>query len=1626
MPTKTVRISVLANTSDSQAQVSKLADKLKSLTKNVIGLDMPEVDEVTERLDGIKERLKSLVDGADIGVKLDDNGANAELDDIKAHLADVSKGADIGVAMPGAPLIKDQLDDIYARLKTVTDGVKDVKIGAAGADESAAALERYDKAAADAVGATDRLNEVIAANGRDSAEYTAALDGATAATIRSMEAQEELAAADARTAGASELSAAKQDESAAVTEKQGGMFAGLSSKMNLAALGIAAIGVVSIKMAGDFDEASTQLVTGAGETEENLEAVKAGMLSISAQTATSTDQITAGMYMIESAGFHGAEGLKVLQAAAMGAKVGNASLASMANAVTSALNAYHLPASQATSITNQLITTVASGKMHMDDLATSLGNVLPIAASAGISLAQVGGAMATMTMQGMSTRRASMNLAATIRSLESPNNVAAGEMQKLGLNANEVSTNLGKMGLTGTIDELTGAVLANTKGGMVMATGFDAMSAPAKALAEQILAGSVSSANLTKDLGKLSPAQAVLVKSFATSADSATGLKQTFDGAMKNMTGGATGLQVALLVGGAHMSTFKSNVDAVADAGKKGGSSVLGWSKIQGDFNFRLEQAKQSVIDMAISFGSALLPVVTAVVKPIAAFGASLLKYSSFGKIVAVLALSFVGLVVAIKLITSATKLWAEAQKILDIAMDLDPAVLIIAGIVALIAIIVILVVKVKVFRDFWIDAWKDIEGVAKDTWHGIEDAAKDVWQKIEAPVKDVWNWIKGNWPLLLGILLGPIGLAVLAMAKYWRQVKEAAVDMWHGVTAPIGAVSHAITGEFDKIKDAITSGFDKWWAQNGETLKTVWKALWDAVRDIFRAAWDVISDVAKTGWKVLTAIFLPEWALITDAVSTGWKVLDAVFGLGLATIKATWSIVWTLLSTEFKLAWIVIETAAKVGWVVLTAVFKIFIAGLTAVWSVFWAVLKAVCTIVWAAISMELKIIWDVIVGIFTVFLDLVTGKWGAAWATVKTVGTQIWNAIKGFLSTIWGAIKDLGVQIFDALQTYYISVWDNIKNAAVTGWDDIKNSLVNAWDTIVSAGKSIWNTFIGWLESAWQGIVRISSSIWDGIETAVEVPVKWVINNIWDPFASTIDAVTHLVGLGKPLPVVHMETGGIVQGSSSRGDNIPIMATAGERILSLPQVARLGGHSSIDAMVGRGSGGPSHYAGGGVAGGKPSGHQGGWFDWLNPVADAKAAFNAVKTGGADLANWAKSLVVGGLTDAIRPVLNAILGQVSRLPGANSGWGKVLAALPKNLAAKLITWLQGEDATASASGSGSAIVNYAKQYIGKLPYVWGGTSLSSGADCSGFTEQIYDHFGYHPPRTSQTQWDWVKKTSTPQVGGLVFFAGSDGTVASPGHVGIIASSNSMIDEYATGHDAEYDSFNSSGGLSGYGIPPSGFATAPAGGATGSEMSNGKELYSYLLSNLFGGSKVAAAGATASIWGESTWNPFAQGTGGRGLIGWTPPSTISSAAFNGGMATQLPAIIQFVSQNDDMGTIQDMKGAKDVSTAAWLWGMGVERFGIPDVHPEGIALATQIMNTLDSGGLLMPGYTMVHNGLSTPEVVTPMTGPFSGNSQGGNVYITVQGDTDPDAAAQRIWERLRTLKRHKGNVSLGF
>ena len=109
-----------------------------------------------------------------------------------------------------------------------------------------------------------------------------------------------------------------------------------------------------------------------------------------------------------------------------------------------------------------------------------------------------------------------------------------------------------------------------------------------------------------------------------------------------------------------------------------------------------------------------------------------------------------------------------------------------------------------------------------------------------------------------------------------------------------------------------------------------------------------------------------------------------------------------------------------------------------------------------------------------------------------------------------------------------------------------------------------------------------------------------------------------------------------------------------------------------------------------------------------------------------------------------------------------------------------------------------ATVIAFARQQIGK-PYLWGGTGPDA-FDCSGLMMMAYRAAGINIPRTSELQWLWGPRVAAghEEPGDLVFFAGSDGTVASPGHVGLVIGPDLMIEAYATGFPIRIAAFGDS------------------------------------------------------------------------------------------------------------------------------------------------------------------------------------------------------------------------------------
>lgn len=618
----------------------------------------------------------------------------------------------------------------------------------------------------------------------------------------------------------------------------GGLASVLAAGLKLVAVGALAVGAAAIaggamavKMAADFQQSMTQLVTGAGESEANIAMVSQGILQMAGQVGLSAQQLAQGMYMIESAGFHGAAGLAVLKASAEGARVGGADMATVANAVTSALNAYGLSGDHAAAITNDLIATVAQGKMHMQDLAGVLGVVLPEASALHVKFSDVSAAIATMTMQGTDAATAATGLRFLMTSLVKPTSGAQKELEKFGLTSQQVATELTQKGLQATLATITDAV------------------------------------------GKKFP----------------VGSAQYLQ-AVATIVGGTRGLNTTLELTGPHAKTYKSNIDAINASVKAGGPNITGWARTQMDLNFALDKAKSAAGAAAIQIGQRLLPYVTQAVTAVTplipvvanlavafidklvpavegaistgqrmsawinkhqhelalaatiiavtltpaiigwsvvvmtrAYVATLSWLRSLGGLATASLVNYtrIGLstiatgahAVAMGVVAVATGVWTAAQWLLNIALTANPIGIVIA-LIALLVVGVILAYKhIGWFHQKIDDLWKWLKTNAPWLTTGLTNA----WNGLSQAVGWVWDHLKqfGQWLVsTFGPILDAIGKAAKSVGDFLNYINPFAkhspslVEQVEAGTKRIaglyGNMASAIQGHAGRARDAL------------------------------------------------------------------------------------------------------------------------------------------------------------------------------------------------------------------------------------------------------------------------------------------------------------------------------------------------------------------------------------------------------------------------------------------------------------------------------------------------------------------------------------------------------------------------------------------------------------------------------------------------------------------------------------------------------------------------------------------------------------------------------------------------------------------------------------------------------
>ena len=145
---------------------------------------------------------------------------------------------------------------------------------------------------------------------------------------------------------------------------------------------ILAVAGASLKMAADFETGMTKIVTLVGISSEAVDGMKETVIDLSRATGIAATELADGLFFITSVGLRGEKALEALEAAAKASALGLGEVATIADATTSAMNAYGQENLDAARATNIIALAIRAGKLEASQLAPVLGRRLrPLSAA---------------------------------------------------------------------------------------------------------------------------------------------------------------------------------------------------------------------------------------------------------------------------------------------------------------------------------------------------------------------------------------------------------------------------------------------------------------------------------------------------------------------------------------------------------------------------------------------------------------------------------------------------------------------------------------------------------------------------------------------------------------------------------------------------------------------------------------------------------------------------------------------------------------------------------------------------------------------------------------------------------------------------------------------------------------------------------------------------------------------------------------------------------------------------------------------------------------------------------------------------------------------------------------------
>ena len=245
---------------------------------------------------------------------------------------------------------------------------------------------------------------------------------------------------------------AAEKKAQSFTSKAGLLSKKMSGPVTLALLGAAAAAVAA---GTEFESSMKKIESLVGLSAEAVDGMTDSVKALAGETGRGPKELADAMFFITSAGLRGTVALDTLEASAKAAAVGLGDTATIADLATSALNAYGSDVLSAADATDVMVAAVREGKLDAEELAGSMGKVLPIASAMGVSFNEVGAAFAALSRTGTNAAEAATQVRGIMSSLLRPTKQAEEALTGMGLSSEGLRQQLKEQGLLATLKTLS-------------------------------------------------------------------------------------------------------------------------------------------------------------------------------------------------------------------------------------------------------------------------------------------------------------------------------------------------------------------------------------------------------------------------------------------------------------------------------------------------------------------------------------------------------------------------------------------------------------------------------------------------------------------------------------------------------------------------------------------------------------------------------------------------------------------------------------------------------------------------------------------------------------------------------------------------------------------------------------------------------------------------------------------------------------------------------------------------------------------------------------------------------------------------------------------------------------------